>query len=359
VGEPGGNLGATGGRRTSSDHQYVTLQDVAARAGVSAKSVSRVVNHQGEISENTRKRIQAAIDELGYRPNSVARSLLRQRTNTLAAVAWGIEYFGPSRTITGIEQRAEELGYSVFLILVREPESRQHKDILDALMSRRVDGIVWAVPEVGENRNWLGAEWLRQLPPIAFLSMRALPGIRVVAVNNRGGARMATNHLIGCGRQRIGIIEGPMQWWEARERYKGWKEAIESRGREAPAAMTAESNWSSAGGERAMRELLEAAPDIDGVFASSDQIALGALRAIEASGRRVPEDIAIVGFDNMPESEYFRPSLTTVQQGLVEAGQAAVGAVHHMIEAGREREQSGGQMVTSIEPELVVRSSAI
>jgi LacI family transcriptional regulator len=359
VGEPGGNSGATTRRRTSSDHQYVTLQDVAARAGVSAKSVSRVVNHQGEISEATRRRIQAAIDDLGYRPNIVARSLLRQRTNTLAAVAWGIEYFGPSRTITGIEQQAEELGYSVFLILVRDPESHDHKEMLDALLSRRVDGIVWAVPEVGENRKWLSAEWLRQLPPIAFLSMQALPGIRVVAVNNRGGGRTATNHLIGCGRRQIGIITGPMAWWEARERFEGWKAAIESSGRAAPATLAAESYWSSAGGERAMQELLQRSPDIDGVFASSDQIALGTLKAIEASGRRVPEDIAIVGFDNMPESEFFRPALTTVHQGLAEAGRAAVAAVHRMIEEGGEDGKMSGQFFTSIEPELVVRSSAI
>jgi LacI family transcriptional regulator len=359
VGEPGGNLGGTRGRRTSSDHQYVTLQDVAARAGVSAKSVSRVVNRQGEISEATRTRIQAVIDELGYRPNSVARSLLRQRTNTLAAVAWGIEYFGPSRTITGIEQQAEELGYSVFLILVREPEKHEHKEILDALVSRRVDGIVWAVPEVGENRSWLNAGWLRQLPPIAFLSMSALPGVRVVAVNNRGGARTATDHLIQRGRRKIGIITGPMAWWEARERYEGWKGAIESRGLSVWDHLIAESYWSSAGGERAMRELLQRAPDIDGVFASSDQIALGALRAIAESGKRVPEDIAIVGFDNMPESEYFRPPLTTMQQGLADAGRAAVRAVHHMIEARGEAPRTPSELVMTIEPELIIRSSAI
>jgi LacI family transcriptional regulator len=245
------------------------------------------------------------------------------------------------------------------LILVREPQSHEHKAILDALLSRRVDGIVWAVPEVGENRNWLSSDWLRQLPPIAFLSMQALPGIRVVSVNNRGGGRTATSHLIGCGRRRIGIITGPMAWWEARERFEGWKAAMESSGRAAPTALAAESYWSSAGGERAMGELLQRAPDIDGVFASSDQIALGALRAIEASGRSVPDDISIVGFDNMPESEFFRPALTTVHQGLAEAGRAAVGAVHQMIEAGSERGTMGAPMLTSIEPELVIRGSAM
>jgi LacI family transcriptional regulator len=358
VGEPGGNSGATRGRRTSSDHQYVTLQDVAARAGVSPKSVSRVVNHQGEISDATRNRIQTAIDELGYRPNSVARSLLRQRTNTLAAVAWGIEYFGPSRTITGIEQQAEELGYSVFLTLVREPERQAHDEILDALLSRRVDGIIWAVPEVGENRRWVSGEWLRQLPPIAFLSMHPVAGIHVVAVDNRKGGRTATNHLLEQGRRAIGTITGPMAWWEARERYEGWREALESS--DGPSQrLAAESNWSAAGGERAMRELLEREPELDGVFAASDQIALGALRAIERAGRRVPQDVAIVGFDNIPESEYFRPALTTVQQGLVEAGRAAVTAVHEMIRGSDEEALAPTEWVTTIEPELIVRSSAI
>src|SRR5512143_3422192 len=175
----------SGTRRGSRGTMYVTLQDVAALAGVSAKTVSRVVNNQGEIKETTRQRIQAAIDELGYRPNILARSLIHQRTNTLAVVAWGIDYFGPSRMIIGIEQQAEELGYSLILSLVGDPENHNHEHVLDTLLARRVDGIIWAVPEVGENRRWLNLARLEGLPPIIFLSMAAQPGITVVAVDNR------------------------------------------------------------------------------------------------------------------------------------------------------------------------------
>ena len=359
MGDPGGNYRAARGQRSGSERQYVTLRDVAVRAGVSPKTVSRVVNHQGEIREATRQRIQTAIEDLGYRPNVLARSLIHKRTHTLAAVAWGIEYFGPSRTITGIELQAEDLGYSVFLILVREPGKHDHKQILDTLLSRRVDGIIWAVPEVGENRQWLSADGLGQLPAIVFLSMHGQPGVSVVAVDNRGGAQRATTHLIENGRRRIGIIDGPMAWWEARERHAGWRSALQAAGLPAEDSLVVESYWSSAGGVQAMRELLQREPDIDGVFASSDQIALGALKAIYDSGRGVPEDIAIVGFDNIPESEFFRPSLTTVRQGLGEVGRVAVKQVHQMIEDHGESSAVQSGAVTTIQPELIIRSSSI
>lgn len=347
-----------GTRRGSKETLYVTLQDVAALAGVSAKTVSRVVNNQGEIKETTRQRIQAAIDELGYRPNILARSLIHQRTNTLAVVAWGIDYFGPSRTMIGIEQQAEEFGYSLFLSLVSDPEYHDHERALDMLLARRVDGIIWAVPEVGENHRWLNPARLEGLPPIVFLSMSAQPGITVVAVDNQSGSRQATRHFIDQGRRRIGMITGPLAWWEARERYAGWKSALAEAGLAGPASRVAESYWSAAGGERAMQQLLKQAPDIDAVYASSDQIALGALGAIHASGRSVPRDIAVIGFDNMPESAYFWPPLTTVYQKLAHVGRTAVQQLHQMIEARRERQTTLEAVVTTIEPELIVRASS-
>ena len=223
----------------------------------------------------------------------------------------------------------------------------------------RVDGIVWAVPEVGENRDWLSPEWLGQLPPIVFLSMGERPGVHVVAVDNRSGARQATDHLIERGRRKIGVINGPMAWWEARERHVGWRSALERKALVASPSLVVESYWSSAGGELAMGELLEREPDIDGVFASSDQIALGALRAIHESGRRVPEDIAIVGFDNMPESAFFSPALTTVRQGLSAVGRTAVKQVHRMIEAQADEDEVAVEAVTTITPELIVRVSSV
>ena len=234
-------------RKTSTrDGRYVTLQDVARRAGVSAKTVSRVVNQQGEISEATRGRIQTAIADLGYRPNVLARSLIHQRTNTLATVAWGIDFFGPSRTVIGIEQQSDELGYSLFLSLVPEPQFHDHQKILDTLLSHRVDGIIWAVPEVGENHSWLTPEQLRQLPPIVFISMPPKRGVMVVAVDNRLGARQAVQHMITRGRKRIGMLTGPLAWWEARERREGWREAMGKAGLEAPDEHAVECHWSAA-----------------------------------------------------------------------------------------------------------------
>jgi len=343
---------------TGNGGRYVTLQDVARRAGVSPKTVSRVVNQQGEISAATRERIQAAIVELGYRPNVLARSLIRRSTNTIAAVAWGIDYFGPSRTVIGVEKQAEELGYSLFLSLVMDPEHHDHQRILDTLLSRRVDGIIWAVPEVGDNRAWLDAETPAHLPPMVFLSMAVRPGVTVVAVDNRRGARQATEHLIQQGRRRIGMLTGPLAWWEARERRAGWRLALEQAGLEAPEERGVECHWSAAAGMRAMQALMERYPDLDGVFAASDQIALGALAALVASGRGVPADVAIVGFDDIPEAPYFRPSLTTVHQKLADVGRRAMQQLHHTIAAAHAEQPQDGGAFTVVEPELVIRGSS-
>lgn len=347
------------GTHSGRDGRYITLEDVARRAKVSAKTVSRVVNHQGEISETTRIRIQKAIDDLGYRPNVLARSLIHRRTNTIAAVAWGIDYFGPSRTMIGIEQQSDELGYSLFLSLVMEPQQHDHDHILDTLLSRRVDGIIWAVPEVGGNRAWLTSAQLRDLPPMVFLNMAPRPGVTIVSVDNRGGARRAIQHLIGQGRRRIGILTGPMAWWEARERYEGWKSAVREAGLDPNESLAVDCHWSAETGERAMQDLLQRQPDLDSVFAASDQIGLGALSALEASGRHVPGDVALVGFDDIPESPYFRPALTTVHQKLVEVGRSAVQQLHQFILAPADGRRRLTGSVTTIAPELVVRASSV
>src|SRR4030042_4434893 len=141
--------------RKTNGSFHTTLKDVARLAGVSTKTVSRVVNHQGEISAETRERVQAAIEQLGYRPNVLARSLIHQRPNTLGVVAWGIEYFGLSRTVVGIEQQAHQLDYSLFLNLMDRPDNSDSEQVLDPLITPRVDGVFLAAPEVGDNRGWL------------------------------------------------------------------------------------------------------------------------------------------------------------------------------------------------------------
>ncbi len=338
---------------------HTTLKDVARLAGVSTKTVSRVVNNQGEISQVTRERVQAAIDQLGYRPNVLARSLIHQRTNTLGVVAWGIDYFGPSRTVVGIEQQAHQLEYSLLLNLVARPDDSYPEQVLDTLITHRVDGIIWAVPEVGNNREWLESSPVEQLPPIVFLSMESRPGLAIVAVDNFSGAKQATQHLIDQGRRKIGIITGPLTWWEARERYAGWKAALKQANLAKTSSLVVEGEWTAASGEQGLSKLLDQEPDIDAVFASSDQIALGAMGTAHRLGRRIPQDLAVVGFDNMPESACFWPPLTTVYQQLIEVGRIAVQTLHRMIEAKRQSGATGEESVRLVTPELIVRASSL
>jgi LacI family transcriptional regulator len=341
-----------------NNHVHSTLRDVAQVAGVSIKTVSRVVNHQNEISDTTRQRVQAAIDRLHYRPNILARSLIRQRSHTLAVMAWGIDYFGPSRTLVGIEQEANELGYSLFLSLINQPTDNPEQ-ILDNLISRRVEGIICAIPEVGNNRDWVKNSHLDHTPPLIFLSMESRPGISVVAIDNRNGAKQAVQHLVNEGKRRIGIITGPMAWWEARERYIGWREALQEAGLKPSASMEYQSDdWSSVNGERGMRALLESCPDLDAVFASNDQIALGAMGIAHQLGRQIPQELAIVGFDNMPESAFFWPPLTTIYQQLIDVGRIAVKNLHQMIISRRAESDVLQPVCTILRPELIVRASS-
>jgi LacI family transcriptional regulator len=321
--------------------QHVTLQDVARLADVSTKTVSRVVNNQGEISDFTRARVQAAIEQLGYRPNILARSLVNRRSNTLAVVAWGIDYFGPSRTVVGIEQQSDEFGYSLFLNLVARPDDANVDRLLDELITRRVDGII-----------------LAQLPPVVFLSMAPRPDLSIVAVQNRLGAVSAVQHLLDQGRRRIGQISGPLAWWEARERSAGWEEALTRCGLTASPQKSVEGNWSPASGDRGLRALLAQQPDLDAVFVGSDQMALGALGAAHTLGRRVPDDLAFVGFDDIPEAAFFWPPLTTLRQPLVEAGRTAVKTLHRLIEDKWQHGEDGEPVTTLVNPELIVRASS-
>jgi LacI family transcriptional regulator len=338
---------------------HTTLKDVAELAGVSTKTVSRVANNQGEISQETRKRVQAAIDQLGYRPNVLARSLIHKRTNTLGVVAWGIDYFGPSRSVVGIEQQAHQLDYSLFLNLMDQPDNGNIEQILDTLITHRVDGIIWAVPEVGNNRAWLQSVHMEQLPPIVFLNMEPRPGLAIVAVDNFSGAKQATEHLIRQGRQKIGIITGPLTWWEARERYAGWEAAMHEAKLETPSSLVVEGEWTAVAGEWGLTKLLEQEPNIDAIFASNDQIALGALGTAHRSGIKIPYDLAIVGFDNIPDSACYWPPLTTVYQQLTEAGRIAVQILHKMIEANRQMKVLDQAAVTLLQPELIIRASSL
>jgi LacI family transcriptional regulator len=335
----------------------ITIKDVAKHAQVSPGTISNVLTGKRRVSETTRSRVLEAVEELGYHPNILARSLINRRSETLAVVATGIDYFGPSQTVVGIEQEAHELGYFLLLSLLYQPDSPVDT-ALAGLIGRHVDGIIWAVPEVSDNRKWITSVRLQNLPPVVFLSTAARPGLAVVAADNRNGATQAVRHLVDVGRRTIGVITGPLHWWEARERLVAWADTLRQIGLPTDDALQVEGNWSAMSGEQGLRRLLTQRPDVDAVFACNDQMALGALRAAHAAGRRVPEDLAVVGYDNIPESAYFQPPLTTVYQGMIEVGRVAVRKLHTMIEAKYDGDAVVGPLHTLLSPELVIRESS-
>ncbi len=198
-------------------------------AGVSTQTVSRVINERPDVSRETRKHVQDVIEKLGYRPSALARSLIRRRSHTLGVVTAGLNYIGPSRTLNGITAAAEEAGYALLLKELPRFDANDNEPIFQALVSRHVDGIIWAVQEVGENWSWMNKLALDYGIPIVHLTMEPRENISVVSINNYLGGCMAMSHLLDQGYRHIGHISGPLDWWEARQRMKAWKDALEKR----------------------------------------------------------------------------------------------------------------------------------
>ncbi len=207
-----------------------TIKQVAAAAGVSTQTVSRVMNDRPDVSPETRERVLKVIEEMGYQPSALARSLIQQRSYTLGVVTAGLKYIGPSRTLSGITNAAEHAGYSLLLMELPSFDTNHVLPILQGFISRHVDGIIWAVQEVGQNRDWLKSPPVDLGIPIVFLTMEPREGISIVSVNNYLGARMVMEHLFEQGYRHIGHISGPLDWWEARQRMAAWKDTLKEKG---------------------------------------------------------------------------------------------------------------------------------
>jgi LacI family transcriptional regulator len=297
------------------------------------------MNKHSYVSEETRQRVEEVVDRLGYYPSTLARSLIQQRSYTLGVVTYGLEYIGPSRTLNGIADKADELGFMLLMKELDDFDTDRLDGVIDSLLARQVDGILWLAPEIGDNHAWLD-ERLEKIPvPILFIAMRPCEGISSVATDNfeGGGGVMATQHLLECGRKKIGHISGPLSWWEANERKRGWREALRIVGLRALEEHCAEGNWSSASGEQAFLQLLETFPDMDAVFVANDQMALSVLRESCRRDISIPEQLSVIGFDNIPEAAYFYPSLTTISQDLQSLGEQAVQNVVEMIQGPHAR----------------------
>jgi LacI family transcriptional regulator len=335
----------------------VTIKDVAQAAGVSTQTVSRVMNNVSYVSGETRQRVEEVVEQLGYRPSTLARSLIQQRSYTLGVVTYGLKYIGPSRTLNGIADKADELGYMLLMKELNNFTANRIDGVIDSLLARQVDGILWAVPEIGENHAWMEQRMEKIPVPMLFLAMQPREGVASVVTDNFQGAKMAMQHLFDGGRKKIGHISGPLDWWEAQERKRGWRDALKTAGLEASEQACVEGNWSSSSGEQAFIKLLESFSEMEAVFVGNDQMALGVLREAHRQGIGVPDQLAVIGFDDIPESAYFYPSLTTISQDLQLLGGQAVQNIVEMIQAGQ-----GDQVIrvqsSLIPPRLVVRESS-
>lgn len=335
-----------------------TIYDVAEKAGVSRQTVSRVINNRQDVSDETRKRVKEVMAELNYQPNAVAQSLSRQKSYLFGVVTAGLKYIGPSRTLSGITNKTEELGYGLLLKEMEYSNSANVIPLLDWFKSHQVDGIIWAAPEIEDNRRWVKDVFPLIDIPIIFLTMEEQKNVTVVTTDNFSGSKQAVKHLLEQGRKNVGHISGPLNWWEARERKKGWENALVEGGVEVTDRMWTQGNWSPKSGRSAFLELIEKFPEMDSIFVGNDQMALSVLQSSLQLGKRVPQDLSVIGFDGIADSEFYCPSLSTVSQNQDELGRIAVAELVSQI----ENELSDNKVVEpkyiTIQPDLVIRESS-
>lgn len=344
-----------------AQRQRLTIREVAAAAGVSTQTVSRVLNNRYDVAPETLRRVQEVIRETGYAPNMLARGLTQGRSHVLGVVAYGLDYFGPSRVVTAIERQAAEMGYAISLTLILEPETDDVDHVLRDLCARQVDGIIWAIPEVSSNRTWSRTRGEALPVPVMLVGgMAGKPYLPSIGIDNMEIGRLATEHLLDGGGRNVGIVTGPLTWWEAQQRYAGWRQTLEAHGRVPLDRLVVEGDWTVASGEQGLYRLLGQCPELDAVFASNDQMALGVLHAAHRLGVAVPEKLSVVGADNIAESSHFWPPLTTVYQPLADAGALAVQEIDKLINraGGSRRVQSATPEMKLLEPALIIRESS-
>ncbi len=334
----------------------INIKQVAREAGVSTQTVSRVINQRPDVAPETRQRILEIIQRLGYQPSMLARSLIQRRSYTLGVITAGLKFIGPSRTLNGITIKADELRYGLVLAELPSFTTQNIKPYIQFLLARQVDGILWAVSEMDHP---CVEEDLSDMPvPVVFITRQSQPNLSTVSIDNYLGGELATRHLLEQGCKHIGHISGPLAWWEARQRKQAWQDILASAGLPASENQTAEGNWSSSSGEIAFQQLLETYPEIDGVFVANDQMALAVLQIANRRRMRIPQDLAVVGFDNMAESAYFWPALTTVSQDQFELGQRSIQELVDQVEAFHRNEPAEPVNILLL-PELIVRDSSI
>ncbi|MES5824550.1 LacI family DNA-binding transcriptional regulator [Streptomyces sp. RG80] len=331
-----------------------TLEEVAALAGVGRGTVSRVVNNAAGVKESTRRAVERAIDELGYVPNLAARSLAARRADAVALALteqdwrqFGEPFF--SEIIRSVGDALADTSAQLLLTLVRTDIERQR--FVEYARGGRVDGVLLLSVRADDRLPDMLAD--AELPTVLLGRRSGDERVTYVDADNVGGARGAVEHLLRGGRRRIAAVTGPLDMYVTQCRLRGYREALAAAGVEALPSLVVEGDFTEDSGRRATAELLARHPDVDAVFAASDTMAAGALGVLRAAGRRVPEDVAVIGFDDFPLAQHTEPSLTTVRQPLEEIGRTMV---RLLMEEMEQPEVAWRHVI--LRTRLVVRGSA-
>jgi len=322
-----------------------SMADVAKHAGVSHQTVSRVLNDSPLVREATRARVHAAIEELGYRRNMAARMLATNRSARIGMISAHLVLYGPSMISAAVQDAGHEAGYDVSLVGLSEFSVESLHNAVDRLLDQAVEALVVAVAQ----RDALAATRdLRLSIPVVVAQGVSAGQPMAAGVDQHAGARDATDHLLELGHRRVAHVTGPMDWVEAEQRRAGWRAAQAGRGLLPGPELTGD--WSARSGYEAGLQIAED-HDVTAVFVANDAMALGVLKALHQRGRRVPVDVSVIGFDDVPESAYFWPALTTVNQDFATLGRRAVELTLRALEGEAD------PVSELVPPQVVVRES--
>lgn len=305
------------------------MHDVALIAGVSHQTVSRVINGHPNVSETTRERVQAAIAELGYRRNNAARALITRRSGLLGVITFGSSLYGPTSTLLAIEEAAREHGYQILIASHRSGDPASFTKLVESTLDYGVEALMVVASHEALIQQ---AKQLDVRFPVFLVGCQpdSETSVSGVGVDQSEGGRLAAEHLIGLGHRELLHITGPMEWPDARERLRSWQEACAAHGVDGDRLITGD--WSAETGYEIGLRILEDKRPPTGVFVANDNMALGLLRAVQTGGWRVPTDLSVVGFDDIPGASNFLPPLTTVRQDFDSLGRRVLGAVVAVLE---------------------------
>ncbi|WP_142326712.1 LacI family DNA-binding transcriptional regulator [Priestia megaterium] len=327
-----------------------TIRDVAAKAGVSAATVSRIINNKGQATPETIARVHAIIKELGYKPNVVARSLTSRKSNTIALLVPTISNPFFPELARGVEDVANSYGLNIFLCNT-DDEREKVNNYLVSLRERYVDGVI--INSLNLTNEDLEELHSNGIPTITLDRTFSNHEFSSISVKHRIGAQLATKHLIDIGCKRIGLIRGPEDDFTAVQRMWGYRDYVKEFDW-FDQSWIALGDFSVKSGYLCMKELFQRHPDIDGVFASNDLMAIGLLKAAHEWGRKVPDELAIIGFDGIDMSQYTNPPISTIKQPSYEMGKMAMEELLRLI----KKPESDFNKI-ELDVELILRESSM